>query len=307
MSLLDAYLERPDTVILDGGLATQLETMGHSIDTELWSADLLQSSPTAIVDAHTAYLAAGADCIISASYQASREGFEKLGLDSERADKLIKLSVSLARRARDECLPEDHSTDLPPMIAASVGPYAAMLHDGSEYTGQYRATRDMLETFHKQRLLLLDSCGADVLAVETIPNAEEAVVLAELLKHVSTPAWISFACKDAAHLNDGTPIADVASLFMDHPTVRSVGVNCTAPQHVEGLLTVLAATLPGMPLLAYPNSGETYHAHDNSWSGEACGESFDVVAWKAAGAKMIGGCCRTGPSHVAAMRQLLIS
>ena len=295
------------TIVLDGGLATQLESMGFDIDGDLWSAKLLDSNPQAIIDAHRAYLDAGADCIISASYQASRRGFMAMGKSASEADELIASAVMLAIAARDQYVRDNPSTDLSPLAAASVGPYGATVHDGSEYTGKYDVSRDELRSFHAERLAVLDQCGADVLAVETIPNILEAEVLVDLLAEAKTPAWVSFACRDDANLSDGTPLSIAAKLYADHPTVLAVGINCTPPAFATSLIQALRRAVPNKAILAYPNSGETYHSSDNSWSGTACDfdNAFNVRDWQDAGAKLIGGCCRTGPENISAIRNLL--
>ena len=307
MNNFDSALKHSDPVSLEGGLATQLESMGFESDGALWSAKLLASNPRAIVDAHRAYLDAGADCIISASYQASREGFALIGKTPEEADALIASSAALALNARQEFMAKNTATDRAPIVAASVGPYGATQNDGSEYTGVYSIGVDELRAFHEQRLMLLDRTGADVLAVETIPNAVEAEVLADLLNEVDTPAWISFSCRNGKELSDGTSLAEVTEQFADHPRVHAVGVNCTAPEFISPLISILKNAAPKKKIVVYPNSGETYHSHDNSWSGMACDfdNEFDVAAWRTAGVKFIGGCCRTGPDNIAAIKARL--
>ena len=292
-------------VVLDGGLATELEEQGHDIAGVLWSAMLLHTNPQAIVAAHRAYLDAGAEIVISASYQASRAGFHQLGISADDADTLIASSVSLARQACEEFQRDNADTAKPRLVAASVGPYGAVLMDGSEYTGAYGVSRSVLRDFHEQRLVLLDRTDADVLACETIPSLEEAAVLAELLTDVRTPAWISFACRDKKRISDGTPIADAVALFSEHPTVLAVGVNCTPPQYVEPLIGSIAAAAPSKAILAYPNSGERYEASDGSWSGVVTETDFAAAAidWLEAGATLVGGCCRVGPAHIAAIAE----
>ena len=294
-----AALQRPRPLLLDGGLATQLEAQGCDLGNALWSASLLLKNPRAIVDASLAYLEAGAECIATASYQASREGFATLGLSGAEADRLMLLSTELAETARDEFLDGQSGHAQKPLIAASIGPYGAMLHDGSEYTGNYGVSDEKLRDFHEQRLLLFDNSDVDVLAVETIPSMLEAQVLDVLLRDCETPAWVSFACRDAHRISDGTPIEDAAAPYRDHPTVLAVGINCTPPQYVDSLIRTVRATLPDKAVVAYPNSGETYNVTDNSWSGTvtACA----AAEWVAAGAKIVGGCCRVGPDHIRAM------
>lgn len=308
MNRLKQLLERKGPVILDGGLATQLESMGFDIGGELWSAALLASEPRAIVDAHRAYLNAGAECIISASYQASRAGFMSHGYSAAEADRLIVSAVELARTARDEYLSGNPDIQHQPVVAASVGPYGAAMHDGSEYTGGYDVSDHDLRGFHSSRLQLLDNCGADVLAVETIPNFREARILRDLLEEVSTPAWLSFACRDERNISDGSRLRAAACLFSNHPRVLAVGVNCTPPQVILPLIEEVKSAAPDKVIIVYPNSGETYHTEDNSWSGQACDldNDFKVNAWHVAGAKLIGGCCRTGPKNIARIRSRLM-
>ncbi len=291
------------TVVLDGGLATQLEAQGHDIGSVLWSAMLLHTNPRAITSAHRAYLDSGAMIVTSASYQASRAGFHQLGISADDADALIVSSVSLARQACDEFQRDNVEIVEPRLVAASVGPYGAVLMDGSEYTGAYGVSRSVLRDFHEQRLELLDNTDADVLACETIPSLEEVGVLAELLTKAQTPAWISFSCRDESSLSDGTAIADAAALLKDHPTVLAVGINCTPPQFTVSLVRNIAAAAPGKAIVAYPNSGESYAAQDNSWSGIASSDEIAtaVAAWVDAGANLVGGCCRVGPCHISAI------
>ena len=307
MNNLERMLARDGPIILDGGFATQLEAMGFDIDTKLWSAALLASDPQAVVDGHRAYLEAGADVIISASYQASRLGFGRLGYGAEEADRFIRSSVELAKRARDEHLAANPSVSITPLVAASVGPYGAALHDGSEYTGIYDISNHDLVSFHSERLQVLDNARADLLTVETIPHFREAQILCDLLDDASTPAWVSFACSDERHISDGAELWAAAGLFADHPNVFAVGINCTPPQFIVPLIGEVRSASPDKEIVVYPNSGETYHIEDNSWSGRACdmdGE-FNVSKWYAAGARLIGGCCRTGPQDISNIKSQL--
>lgn len=307
MNKFERLLSRDGPVILDGGLATQLEVMGHDLSGGLWSAGMLASNPQAIVDAHRAYLDAGADCIIAASYQASRAGFMARGMSEAEADDLIASAVRLALRARDEFLADNPSRAPGPIVAASVGPWGATQQDGSEYTGDYDIGDRALGRFHAERLRLLDESGADVLAVETIPNFREAQILCGLLDDCSTPAWVSFACRDEQHISDGSRLWAAAALFDESPSVLAVGINCTPPGLILPLIGEVRTAVPGKAVVVYPNSGETYHADDSSWSGIACDfdREFDVEAWYRAGAKLIGGCCRTGPGDIAGIRARL--
>ncbi len=280
-------------VVLDGGLATQLEAQGCDINNALWSASIITDDPQAIVDAHRAYLDAGAQIIISASYQA---------IDPD----LIAGAVYLAVQARDEFVKDNPAANAP-LVAGSIGPYGAVLSDGSEYSGDYGVSRADLIEFHRARIAQLDASAVDILACETIPSFDEAIALRDLLADVSSPAWISFSCRDGSHINDGTAIEDAVSLFRDHLSVCAVGVNCSAPQHIASLIQKIKTTLPNMPILVYPNSGETFDASDKTWSGTATASDWVPAAqeWLAAGATIVGGCCRTGPEHIHAIDQAI--
>ncbi|MHC4818560.1 MAG: homocysteine S-methyltransferase [Planctomycetota bacterium] len=289
---LAPLLDRQGVVVLDGGLATELEARGFDLKDELWSARLLQDDPEAIRDLHRAYVGAGADCVITASYQATVESFRERGLREEEALELLRLSVRLAREANPE------------LVAASVGPYGAMLADGSEYTGAYDLDEEQLGAWHRPRFEVLDACGADLLACETIPSRLEARALAKLLN--KTPAWFSFSCRDGEHISDGTPIEQCIREAASHDRVVAVGINCTAPRFIVALIDA-ARNATKKPIVVYPNSGEHYDAARMTWSGSRDAEAFAeaAVAWRQAGASLIGGCCRTGPAHIAALRARL--
>ncbi len=299
-----ALLEAGKPIQIDGGLATQCEAMGYNIDGDLWSAQLLQSNPRAIVDATRAYLDAGARIVATASYQASRQGLMATGLSAEEADDLILSSVELARQACVEFMADNPDADRP-LVAISIGPYGAILHDGSEYTGDYDINDEDLRAFHEERLQLLDAADADLFICETVPSGREAGILAGLLGRVSKPAWVSFSCRDESHLADGTPVAAAAEYFRDHPNVLALGVNCVPPEIVLPLIGELRRAAPGKSIVVYPNSGEVYRSEDNSWHGTTTPLQCEQAAaeWISAGANLVGGCCRIGPAQIAAMSQ----
>ena len=300
-------LGRNEPIILDGGLATELESQGHDLSSMLWSAELLMNNPQAIVDAHRAYFDAGANCTISASYQATQQAFMSLGNSASQARQLIIKAVELAKTARDEFLRDNSNLETIPLVAASVGPYGASLADGSEYTGEYDIDDEGLADFHRQRLNWLDASGADVLACETIPSLREALVLSQLLMGTKTPAWVSFSCRDEKHTCDGTEIAECAALFINHPTVCAVGINCTSPLYISRLIAEIKQAVPQLGIVVYPNSGEQYDAKSNSWHGTSspieCGAA--AADWYHCGANIIGGCCRMGPAHIKEIAQQL--
>ncbi|NUW39986.1 homocysteine S-methyltransferase [Nonomuraea rhodomycinica] len=282
------------TLVLDGGLATHLEALGADLSDELWSARLLMEDPGLIRRVHADYFAAGANVATTASYQASIPGFLRRGASVAQAERLIRLSVELAAQARDEAGGG--------LVAASVGPYGAFLANGAEYTGDYDLGEEGLLAWHRPRWEILASAGADLLACETIPSYAEARALARLLKETpGLKAWVSFSCRDGEHISDGTPVAEAAALFTGDPQVVAVGANCTAPRHVPG---VIAALSGGLPVVVYPNSGETWDAENRRWLGLTDPVEYGQAAkeWERAGASLIGGCCRTTPDHIRQIR-----
>jgi homocysteine S-methyltransferase len=292
-------------VILDGALATELERRGCNLKDKLWSAKVLLETPELIRQVHLDYYMAGADCAITASYQATIEGLSRRGLNEKEAIELIQSSVRLAVEARDEFWKDEaHRVGRPrPFVAASVGPYGAYLADGSEYSGDYGLTETQLMDFHRPRMKALIETDADILACETIPCLVEAQALTRLLKEFpNVSAWISFSCRDEAHVCHGEKLEDCVRLVSQSPQVAAVGVNCTSPTFVSSLIReVQKAT--DKPILVYPNSGETYDAASHAWDGRPVCDSFADQAkeWVQVGARGIGGCCRTTPDDIRAV------
>lgn len=286
-------------LVIDGGLSNQLESQGHDLNDPLWTAGLLADRPEAIQKAHLAYLQAGARCLITASYQATIQGFRFRGLDHEAAEKRLLRTVDLARAAIREFF-SGEVTDSEPLVAASIGPYGAFLADGSEYTGDYGISAGELEEFHRPRLEVLDASPADFFAVETIPSFPEAAALSRLLENTRKSAWVSFSCRDGRHLHDGTPIEECLRLLAGHPRVFAVGVNCTAPRHISELVRRIRGADPTLRIVIYPNSGEIYHAETKTWSHSSDLAFLEqmVEEWLNLGADIIGGCCRLGPSAI---------
>ncbi len=302
---LRSHLQLQSPLILDGGLATELERRGADLDHSLWSARLLADRPELIGEAHLAFLEAGADIIISASYQASIAGFVDLGMSRDRAVRLIQSSVDIAIQARDEfCASPAAKGRIRPLVAASVGPYGACKADGSEYHGRYGVPRRRLIDFHKARMEILADTEADLLALETIPSLFEAEVLLELLDQVKDRcAWLSFSCSDDRHISHGERFSEGAAMADAHPGIAAVGVNCTKPSLVANLLE--SAGNIAVPLLAYPNSGEEWDSDARCWTGQ--GDNLSMARrWVEAGAEIVGGCCRVGPAAISGLRKSLL-
>ncbi len=302
MSTTLAAALRDGTVVLDGGLSTELESAGADVSSALWSARLLHDDPAAVVAAHAAFFAAGARVATTASYQASDQGYDAAGLGP--AAPLLRRSVELAARARTEA-----GLDGQAWVAASVGPYGAVLADGSEYTGRYPddMTVAALRAFHRPRLEVLADAGADVLACETLPSAAEAEALLTELDRLGVPAWLSLTTvldeQGVPRTRRGEPAAEVFAMAAQVPGVLAAGVNCTTPRGV--LPAVQAAAVTGLPVVVYPNSGEQWDAGARRWTGSAALDAQDVTGWVAAGARLVGGCCRVGPAEIAGVARAL--
>jgi homocysteine S-methyltransferase len=297
---LRSWPETGEVVTLDGGLATELMARGHDLSDRLWSARLLLTHPATIEDVHLAYFRAGARVATTASYQASVEGFAAIGLDKAAALELIELSVRLAGRARERFRAES-GDDGPLLVAGSVGPYGAMLADGSEYRGDYDVTAQALAAFHRPRIEALVDAGVDLLAIETIPSVRESDVLVRLLDEVAVPAWLSYSCRDATATSAGDPIGEAVALG-EHLRVVAVGVNCTAPRFVPRLLPAARAATT-TPLIAYPNGGDRWDAAARRWKADPGGrfDPAEVATWATVGATWLGGCCGTGPTEIRAL------
>ena len=291
-------------VVLDGGLATELEARGHDLSGALWSARLLADDPEAVVAAHRAFFAAGADVATTASYQASFSGFAAAGIGPAETARLLRRSVALARRAAE--LPGDD--DAPPdgrrrWVAASVGPYGAALADGSEYRGRYGLGVAALADWHRPRLEVLAGAGPDLLACETVPDAVEAEALVAALDGLAVPAWVSYSIA-GGRTRAGQPLAGAFAVLADAPQVVAVGVNCCDPADVGPAIAV-ARAVTGKPVVAYPNSGEGWDATARRWTGRSRFTAAAAADWIGRGAAGVGGCCRVGPADLAAVAQAL--
>lgn len=305
MNPIHHILENYPLLILDGAFATELERRGCNLQDSLWSAKVLIENPDLIRAVHADYLEAGADCIITASYQATYEGFMHRGLNWNQARDLIAASVGLAVRARDAFWADPlHRQGRPkPLVAASVGPYGAYLADGSEYRGDYTLNEQELAAFHRQRLETLIAAGPDILACETIPCLAEAKALVRLVEeHKDSYCWVTFSARDGSHISNGERIRDCASWLDRHGQVAAVGVNCTAPVYVASLIDELRLGTD-KPIVVYPNSGEQYDGLSKIWGGGRACTPFGELArsWFQQGARVIGGCCRTTPADIRAI------
>ncbi|MFC9242888.1 homocysteine S-methyltransferase [Streptomyces sp. NPDC057136] len=284
------------TVLLDGGLSNQLEAQGCDLSDALWSARLLADAPHQIEAAHTAYVRAGAQVLITASYQATFEGFERHGIGRVRAAELLADSVELARRA-------GAGAGRQIWVAASVGPYGAMLADGSEYRGRYGLSVRELERFHRPRVAALAAARPDVLALETVPDMDEAEALLRVAGEFGLPVWLSYSVA-GERTRAGQPLAEAFGVAAGNGQVVAVGVNCCDPADADRVVGT-AAAVTGKPVVVYPNSGERWDAERRAWAGDSTFDAGRVRAWQEAGARLVGGCCRIGPARIGELAELL--
>ncbi|NUS16488.1 MAG: homocysteine S-methyltransferase [Streptomyces sp.] len=283
------------TLLLDGGLSNQLADQGCDLSDPLWTARLLADDPGQILAAHTAYVRAGADVLITSGYQASYEGFARRGIGRAEASALLRRSVTLARRA---------AAGRPgTAVAASVGPYGAVLADGSEYRGRYGRTVRELTAFHRPRIEAVAEAAPDLLALETVPDVDEAEAMLRAAEPTGLPVWLSYTV-DGSATRAGQPLAEAFALAAGRDEVIAVGVNCCAPQDVLPAVGS-AVAVTGKPAVAYPNSGESWNAAAQRWEGARTFTAEAAAAWQAAGARLIGGCCRVGPDTIASLRARL--
>ncbi|MDJ1130707.1 homocysteine S-methyltransferase [Streptomyces iconiensis] len=287
-------------VLLDGGLSNQLEAQGCDLSDELWSARLLAEAPGEIEAAHAAYVRAGARVLITSSYQASFGGFGGRGWGEAR--KLFRRSTELARSAARATTPD------PVWVAGSVGPYGAVRADGGEYRGRYGLSVRELADFHRPRVEALLEGGPDVLALETVPDMDEAEALLRAVEGCGVPVWLSYTVA-AGRTRAGQPLAEAFALAQGNDQVLAVGVNCCAAEEVPHAVETAARATGGKPVVAYPNSGEGWDAARHHWSGAPTFAPAVAPAlardWVAAGARLVGGCCRVGPEGIAALAAAL--
>lgn len=301
MKIISEIIEKYPFIVLDGGMATELEKRGFVLNDHLWSAAILKDNPSAIRDVHMSFLEAGADCIITSSYQATISGFMKKGYSMKEAGDFIKLSVRLAIEALDIFREENILSGRPaPFVAGSAGCYGSFLADGSEYRGDYHLGVEEYMEFHRPRVDLLAEAGADIIAFETVPCSEEGFAVIELMKeYPDLPYWLSFTVRDKLHISNGDLFSDFIDKADCGENFIGCGINCSSPENTEGVMKNLSGKNLGN-FVVYPNSGELYDKNCNCWkeSGDKSLFISSVEKWYRLGARIIGGCCRTGPQEI---------
>jgi homocysteine S-methyltransferase len=293
--------------VLDGGLASELEYRGARIDTPLWSAQVLEDAPEKLREVYRAYIEAGSQCIATCSYQVSRMGYIEVGLTARQADAALLRSVQIARSVVAEF------PDCRVLVAGSLGPYGAALHNGAEYTGAYDCSYDDLVRFHRERIEVFANATGnqrpDLLAFETFPSLEELRAVGEALApwpelSAQLSVWFSFSCRDEKHVSHGERVAECAAQVASFPQTIAIGVNCVPPKWIPSLIAELRSA-SGKPIIVYPNSGEGWDAANRCWTGITDPADFgsEAAKWFRAGAQIVGGCCRTRPAHIREVAQ----
>ncbi|TKY62424.1 Selenocysteine methyltransferase [Spatholobus suberectus] len=306
-SLMADFLRQTGgTAVIDGGLATELERHGADLNDPLWSAKCLFSSPHLIRQVHLDYLENGADIIITASYQATIQGFKAKGYSDEESEGLLRRSVEIACEAREVMglMVESSNNDLS-WLQHQWGAMELIWPTDQSTVGimVMLSLVETLKDFHRRRVQILAESGADLLAFETVPNKLEAEAYAQLLEEedIKIPAWFSFNSKDGVNVVSGDSLMECGSIAESCNKVVAVGINCTPPRFIHGLI-VLLKKVTTKPIVIYPNSGETYDADLKEWVQNTGVTDEDFISyvnkWCELGASLVGGCCRTTPATI---------
>jgi homocysteine S-methyltransferase len=277
---------------LDGGLSTALEAQGLTFDGAMWTGELLLTNPEAMTAAHRSFVDAGADIVITGSYQLSFEGGRRAGWTDDDVERALRNSTTAARLAANDDT----------LVAASIGPFGAQLNDGSEFRGNYGVVDTVIRDYHDRRLDILLDTEPDLLALETMPDLAEVRVLLELIesKSADMPFWVSFTVTEPGAISGGGTFAEACALVEQYGNAMAVGINCSP-------LSVITPTLSGvetdLPFVVYPNAGQTWDSASMTWAGEAEFATADHIdEWVGLGARIVGGCCGYGPSNLPPVR-----
>ena len=291
-------------IVLDGAMSDELERQGVQTNNKLWTATALIDQLDKVYQAHMDYFNAGAELIITDTYQANVQAFEKAGYSKTEAEQFIRNAVKIAKKARDDF---EKQTGKHNYVAGTIGAYGAYLADGSEYRGDYQLTSDEYLAFHLPRLKLVLAEKPDLIALETQPKLAEPVTVLDWLKEQrQIPVYVSFTLKDAKHLSDGTPIAEAVKKISQYQQVFAIGINCVSPTIVQDALSEFSQYTK-KPLVVYPNLGASYDPQIKQWRKFTNDFNFEELtkSWYQAGARLIGGCCTTGPKEINQIKQAI--
>ncbi|HET6857336.1 MAG TPA: homocysteine S-methyltransferase family protein, partial [Streptomyces sp.] len=173
----------------------------------------------------------------------------------------------------------------------------------SEYRGRYGLSVRELERFHRPRIEALVAAEPDVLALETVPDADEAEALLRVVAGCGVPVWLSYSIA-GDRTRAGQRLDAAFEPAAVNEQVIAVGVNCCEPDDADRAVE-LAASVTGKPVVVYPNSGEEWDAQGRAWRGRSAFDPARVREWRTDGARLVGGCCRVGPSQITELAALL--
>ncbi len=280
-------------LILDGATGTELERAGWTCAPPLWSAEALIEAPHEVERIHTAYAAAGAEILTANTFRTQERNLARGGHPG-RARELTTLAVSRCRAAAARSRGSG-----PLWVAGSMAP----LEDC--YRPELVPDDATLRREHGEHARHLAAAGCDLLLVETLNTAREARIACDAALATGLPVWVSFTCRRAARLLSGEPLAealrDLAPLRPD-----AVGVNCLSLLAARDALAVLARS--GFAFGVYPNLAfktpkpdSPYRAGSRPLTSPPHRFVEEARGWWDAGARFVGGCCGTGPDHIAAL------
>ncbi|MEX2143211.1 MAG: homocysteine S-methyltransferase family protein [Anaerolineales bacterium] len=289
---MNSFLQRlsePRPMLLDGAMGTELERRGVDISTPLWSAIALLDSPELVEQVHQDYLQAGAELIITNTFRTHRRNLERAGM-AEQAARLTTLAASIAQIAIRE-------SGKRAWVAGSMAP----LEDS------YIANALPAETYlaeHSEMAGNLAAAGVDLLLVETISTIREAQAAAQAAHATGLPFGVSFICKADGLMFSGEALRDAVKAVQAHQP-SFLGINCSAaPSLQKALENLRAATSLPIAVYANPSHTEDYQHWDETEAGQPEVYAQYAQRWLEAGAQLVGGCCGTGPEHIAALSQL---
>ena len=293
-SIVKILANSDETLVLDGGMGTEIERRGIILSSPLWSSDS-KISPSLVSEIHHEYLKAGADIIETNTFRASTYILEKSGLDSDVAFEIISAAIGLAVAAR-----ESHGHCF---IFGSVAP----LEDC--FRPDLVPSRGILIESHSKTLSFLDSSpDIDLILCETQNTFQEIETLLEVLSDRSHPSGLSVTLNSKGNLLDGkTSWAKLLRIINDS-SLEFFGVNCSAPDTVTKSLMTIAPMLE-KPLAVYANVGysDPIDYSQNDFPRDPRAYLEEAKKWLRAGARILGGCCGTTPSHIAELVSFLRS
>ena len=283
--------------LLDGSLSYPLEKQGYDLNKKLWTGDALINDPNVIKKIHKDYLVAGVDFISTSTYQISYRVLKEMGYNLNEIKDIFKRSVDLVQDAIEET-----KIKRKVKIVGSYGPFGASLSDGSEYTGKYKTSDEIIMSYHIDNMNIIKELDIDIVLYETIPCLREIEILSKVVEEYKKEVWISFTCNKDLEFRDGTSIMKACKILSSIENISTIGINCFSPLLAEKAIKKLKKN-SNKKILIYPNSGEIYNNKDKDWYGEKYFDNSMIKKWLALSPDIIGGCCRVGFEDIQNMRK----